>query len=278
MSERDQYPAGVPRWVETLQPQPQAAIDFYGPLFGWDLSEAQPMPGGMPGDYFVARVDGRRVAGVGTLPDLGGPPMAAWNTYVGVDRVERSVDRVNAAGGHVLIGPLDGVPSGQLAVLADPTGAAISICEADARPRARLVSEPGAWAMSSLHTTDVSSAAAFYEAVFGWQPQTVGAPEAPLTLFRLPGYVGGEPGQPMPRDVVAAMAPASDPDAEPAVPTHWNVNFQVADADAFARHASDLGATIILPPTDAPGFRNAVLMDPQGAAFSVSQPTGGSPA
>jgi predicted enzyme related to lactoylglutathione lyase len=232
------------------------------------------MPGGMPGDSFVARLTGRPVAGIGTMPDLGGPPMAIWNTYVGVDSVEQTVERVQAAGGRVLMGPLEGVPSGHLAVLADPAGAAISICEADARPRAELVSEPGAWAMSSLHTTDGPGAVAFYEAVFGWQPETVGAPEAPLTLFRLPGYVGGAPGQPMPRDVVAVMAPPGDP----AVPTHWNVNFQVADADAFARRAADLGATIIMPPTDAPGFRNAVVMDPQGAAFSISQPTGGPPA
>ena len=72
--------------------------------------------------------------------------------------------------------------------------------------------------MSSLHTTDGPSATAFYQAIFGWQPQTVGAPEAPLTLFRLPGYVGGESEQPIARDVVAAMAPPSDPSAGPARP------------------------------------------------------------
>jgi len=278
MSEHDQSPAGVPRWVETLQPQPQAAVDFYGPLFGWELSEPEPMPGGMPGNYFIARVDGRRVAGIGTLPDLGGPPLAVWNTYVGVDSVERSVDRVRAAGGHVLMGPLEGIPSGHFAVLADATGAPISICEANARPSTQLVNEPGAWAMSSLHTTDGPSATAFYQAVFGWQPQTVGAPDAPLTLFRLPGYVGGEPEQPIARDVVAAMAPPSDPSAGPAVPPHWSVNLRVSDADAIAQHSSSLGGTLLMPPTDASGFRSAVLIDPQGAAFSISQPTAGPPA
>jgi len=115
-------------------------------------------------------------------------------------------------------------------------------------------------------------------AVFGWQPQTVGAPEAPLTLFRLPGYVGGEPEQLLARDVVAVMAPPSDPTAGPAVPPHWNVNLQVSDADAVAQGASRLGGSIIMPPTDAPGFRSAVLMDPQGAAFSISQPATGPPA
>lgn len=34
MSRRDDYPAGVPCWVETLQPDPQAALGFYGALFG----------------------------------------------------------------------------------------------------------------------------------------------------------------------------------------------------------------------------------------------------
>jgi len=274
MSERDHYPAGVPCWVETLQRQPQAAVDFYGALFGWEFMEPEPMPGGMPGEYFVARVAGRQVAGIGTLPALGGPPMALWNTYVAVDSVEQCVDRVKAAGGNVLMGPLEGIPSGHLAVLIDPTGAAIGVCEADARPRAELVNEPGVWAMSSLHATDGQSATAFYEAVFGWQPELVGAPEAPLTLFRLPGYAGGEPDQPIERDVVAAMAPPSDPSADPAVAPHWNVNLQVSDADAITQHAASLGSTVIMPPTDAPGFRSAVLIDPQGAAFSISQPTG----
>jgi predicted enzyme related to lactoylglutathione lyase len=53
---------------------------------------------------------------------------------------------------------------------------------------------------------------------------------------------------------------------------------QVSDADAIAQHASSLGGGIIMPPTDAPGFRSAVLIDPQGAAFSISQPTAGPPA
>ncbi len=132
--------------------------------------------------------------------------------------------------------------------------------------------------MSSLHTSDGPSPTAFYEAVFGWQAEVIGAPAAPFSLFRLPGYVGGEPGQPVGRDVVAVMALPSDPSADPAVPSHWNVNVRVADADAIAEHARSLGRTVIMPPTDAPGFRSAVLADPQGAAFSISQPIAGLPA
>ncbi len=76
MSTRDEYSAGVPCWVETLQPDPHLALEFYGSLLGWQFSEAGPMPGGLPGAYVVARVDGRDVAGVGSLPDLGGSASA----------------------------------------------------------------------------------------------------------------------------------------------------------------------------------------------------------
>jgi len=68
MSEREEYPAGVPCWVETLQPDPRAARDFDGPLFGWEFAGPGFMPGDLPGEYFVARVEGRDVAGIGSLP------------------------------------------------------------------------------------------------------------------------------------------------------------------------------------------------------------------
>lgn len=110
-----------------------------------------------------------------------------------------------------LWGALTGSPGGLLAVIADPSRAAIFVCELDARPSAQLVNESRTWAMSSLHTGDGQGATAYYEAVFGWQPQVIGPPDAPVTLFRLPGCVGGEAGQPMARDVVAAMAPPRPP-------------------------------------------------------------------
>src|SRR5919107_5292854 len=148
MSEREAYPAGVPCCVETLQPDPRAALDFYGALLGWEFAGPGPMPGGLSGEYFVARVDGRDVAGIGSLPDVGPAPVASWATYVRVDSVEESTERAKAAGGNVLIGALDALPAGRLAVLVDPVGAAICLWEARAREGAQLVNEPRAWAMS----------------------------------------------------------------------------------------------------------------------------------
>jgi len=149
MGEREAYPAGVPCWVETLQRDPRASLDFYGPLFGWEFVGPAPMPGQLPGEYFVARVQGRDVAGLGSLPDLGGPPVPSWNTYIRVDYVEEAVERARAAGAGLLVGPLDALPAGRLAVLVDPVGAVVCLWEPRGREGAQLINEPGTWAMSA---------------------------------------------------------------------------------------------------------------------------------
>jgi predicted enzyme related to lactoylglutathione lyase len=272
MSERERYPAGVPCWVETLQPDPQAALDFYGPLFGWEFAGPGPMPGDPPGEYFVARVRGRDVAGIGSLPAGGGAAAPAWSTSIRVDSADEVAVRATDAGGSLRDGPLDVPPVGRLAVLADPAGALVSVWEAGAREGAQLVNEPGAWSMSMLHTTDPGAAHAFYGAVFGWEPEPFDMGGAELTLWRLPGYVGGEPQQPVPRDVVGVMIGDEPPGVGQA---HWSVDFWVGDADAAAEHAARLGGAVVVAPFDVPGFRSAVLADPQGAVFSVSTLTAG---
>ena len=120
------------------------------------------------------------------------------------------------------------------------------------------------WA--ELATTDVARAKAFYGEMLGWMTEAFG----PMLLWRLAGYVGGVPEQPVSRDVVAVMARSGD--AEPA---HWRADFWIADADAAAARATQLGGSIIADPEDAGPFREAVLADPAGATFSVSQLIGG---
>jgi predicted enzyme related to lactoylglutathione lyase len=79
--------------------------------------------------------------------------------------------------------------------------------------------------------------------------------------------VGGTPDQPVPRDVVAVMAPLADAGAR----SRWDVDFWVRDAEAAAAHAAALGGRVVMPVHDRPPFRSAVLADPGGAAFSISQ-------
>jgi predicted enzyme related to lactoylglutathione lyase len=67
------------------------------------------------------------------------------------------------------------------------------------------------------------------------------------------------------------MAPMSEDQFPGHVPPHWSVDFWIADADAAAGKTAALGGTVIAPPHDTAGFRRAILADPHGAAFSVSQ-------
>jgi predicted enzyme related to lactoylglutathione lyase len=266
VSERSNYPPGVPCWVETLQPDPRAALDFYSGLFGWDISGPGPMPGGEQA-YYVARTADRDVAGIGALPQ--NVPAPTWNTHVRVSDAAATADRAKRAGGSVLVESFDVLPAGRMAVLADPSGAAFCVWEARTREGAQRVNEPNAWAMSMLHTDDIAGAIAFYRDVFGWEPDAFDAGGVTVTMCRLPGYVGGEPEQPVPRDVVAVMAPlAAD---APDVPPHWSVDFWIGDTNAAVARATQLGGHVVVPPYDSSMFRQAVLADTAGATFSITQ-------
>jgi predicted enzyme related to lactoylglutathione lyase len=90
LAERTECPPGVPCWVDTEQPDPQAAADFYGGLFGWDFEDR--MPADHPGNYFVAKLRGLDVAAVSSPMDPSAP--ARWSTYVAVESADNAAGKV----------------------------------------------------------------------------------------------------------------------------------------------------------------------------------------
>ena len=254
MSNRDAYPHGVPCWVTCLADDIPATTGFYERLFGWSF-ELSP-----DGRYGVALLRGREVAGIGSREAAGEGVTCSWMTEVRVDDADVTSELAVSAGGRVLAGPMDIAPAGRLTVLQDPTGGVLCGFEPGARPGARTVNEPGAYAMSLLRTPDPARAARFYGDIFGWRAEQFG----PLELFRLPGYVGGEEQQPVPRDVVAGLLATSEA-------PEWGVDFWVDDAERAARVAVEAGGSVAEEPYDEGLFRRTVLRDPGGATFSASQ-------
>ena len=256
MSERDSYPAGVPCWVTNLQHDVPAATTFYRELFGWETESG-------PDDtapYALGRLRGRDVAGIGSMPDAASAP--GWVMEVRTDDLAATVAAVRDAGGEVLEEDVDFSPIGRLGVFVDPVGATFCAWEAGHREGAELVNEPGAWSMSALQTEDTDRAARFYAAVFGWETEAFG----PATMFRLPGYVGGEESQPVPRDVVAVMVPSAD------TPSAWGVDFWIDDIEQAVATVRRLGGSVVAGPYDAPpSFTQAIVVDPGGAVLSLSQ-------
>jgi predicted enzyme related to lactoylglutathione lyase len=276
---RDGYPPGVPCWVDTEQPDPEAAAGFYGDLFGWEF--ADPMAVGAPGRYRVARLRGLDVAAVGSEPGGAARP-AVWNTYIAVESADAAAAKVRTGGGAVLREPFDVLDAGRMGVFSDPLGAEFRVWEAGRRRGAQLVNAPGTWNWSTLDTPDPKSSMAFYNAVFGWEAVSVG-PGA--TMLRLPGYANfletldpdlrhrhADAGVPEGfSDAVAWMAPMTDDQLAAGARPHWGVTFAVEDADAVAGRAQKLGGSVQVPPFDAWMVRVAVLRDPQGAAFTVNR-------
>ena len=175
MLKRDGYMHGVPCWVDTNQPDPEAAVAFYGGLFGWEFEDA--MPADADERYYIARLDGGDVAAVGSQAD--GAPGPSWNTYIWVDSVDDAVSKVLAAGGLVMSKPFDVSDAGRLAVCTDPEGAAFCLWEARRHRGAQTVNLPGSLNFNGLNTRDPERAKAFYGSVLGGARSTWARPAVP---------------------------------------------------------------------------------------------------
>jgi len=246
MPEMTRYPHGVPSWVDIGTPDPQAGLRFYSTLFGW---EGQDM-GEEAGHYTIVSKDGKQVAAISPAQDPGPP---RWTTYINVDDVDAVAKKAEAAGGAVIMAPMDVMSAGRMAIFADTTGAIVAAWQPGDHIGAQLVNEPGALIWSELTTTDLAKSKAFYTEVFGWG--WGGADE-----YAEAQVDGRTIGGVMPRR----------PDMPADMPDNWLVYFGSADVDSDAKKAADLGATVVVEPSDIPGTgRFSVLIDPQGAAFAL---------
>src|SRR5580765_7638819 len=136
MAERDGYLPGVPCWIDTSQPDPNAAAAFYRGLFGWETEDL--MPPGSGGKYLVARLRGGDVAAISSRADGDvGPP--AWNSYIWVDSADETARKVRLAGGTVVMEPFDVFEAGRMAVCTDRAGATFSVWQAKEHRGARIV-------------------------------------------------------------------------------------------------------------------------------------------
>jgi uncharacterized protein len=245
MSERTSYEPGTPSWVDLSTSDPAAAREFYGGLFGWEAADAGPVE--ETGGYAMFTLRGKQVAGIGPLMDPNQPQV--WSTYISTDDADAAVARARDAGGQVVVEPMDVMDAGRMAFVAHPAGGYVGLWQPGNHIGAQLINEPGALTWNQLHTRDQPGAGAFYNAVFDWKLD-----QAVFNLGERPiaGIMGVPPGTP------------------DEVPAFWMTIFAVADADESVAKASDLGGTVVSPPSDLEGIgRFAVLTDPQGVYFAI---------
>jgi predicted enzyme related to lactoylglutathione lyase len=260
------YPNGFPGWVDLSTTDPQAATAFYTALLGWT---AQEMPTGTGSTYTMLSLDGRLVCGLG--PQAPGTPEGVppgWTTYVLVGDLDEVVAATPDAGGQVLLAAMDVLTSGRMAMVADPSGAALGLWQPRDHQGADVFNEPGAICWNELQSRDLGAALPFYEELFGWRWEHSDTPMGDYYVAHLDAK--GSAAEGVDTSVAGAMPmPADVPDG---VPSMWGVYVTAADLDDAVASATDLGATLVVPASDIGGdMRFATLSDPQGAVFSLME-------
>jgi uncharacterized protein len=120
---------------------------------------------------------------------------------------------------------------------------------------------PGTFCWTDLTTTDQGAAKAFYSGLFGWETEDL--PVGDGVYYSMQRVDGKS---------VAAISPQPQPQRDAGVPPTWNSYVSVANVDAVADKAKELGATVHAPPFDVmEAGRMAVIQDPQGAFFMIWQ-------
>jgi uncharacterized protein len=242
---------GTPCWVDVGVDDIAGACAFYAGVFGWDAQPGPPEAGG----YAVCLKNGRAVAGIG--PKQGPPGMpSVWTTYLASSDVGETADRIKAAGGHILVEPMDVMDAGRMAVAADPAGAVFGVWQAGQHIGSGIANEPGSLCWNENLSRDFEGNKAFYRAVFGYGYGDMSDAGFHYATLKLAGTEVGGIGK------LDETFPAD-------VPAQWNAYFAVDDTDAAIAKVTAAGGSVARPAWDTPYGRMAVVSDTQGAAFSL---------
>jgi predicted enzyme related to lactoylglutathione lyase len=255
MTELKSHVPGSFCWPELVTTDRPGAVAFYRGLFGWEVDE-QPMG---PGEiYSTFQMRGYAVAAAHSLSAdaraRGVQPH--WNSYASVASADDSAKRAEHLGATVKAAPFDVMDFGRMAVLQDPTGAAISLWQPKKHIGVHILNEPGALCWTELITSDPPRAEKFYTQLFGWTAKTSDIGGMSYTEFSNQG------------ETLAGMMKIRPEWGN--VPAQWFPYFQVTDTDQSAKKATQLRGRVQTGPQDIPNVgRFAMLGDPVDAGFAV---------
>jgi hypothetical protein len=116
-------------WTELRTRDVPGALKYYKAVCGWHF-EPMPLPGLV---YQVGRRGDQPVVGVmdiGRLPGMEEVP-PHWVSYFAVDDLDAAVEATEQSGGRVIRAPFTIPHIGRIAILTDPTGAAMGLMTPD---------------------------------------------------------------------------------------------------------------------------------------------------
>ncbi|MFH0412606.1 VOC family protein [Corynebacterium sp. L4756] len=119
---------GLPVWHElTATKGFTESLDFYGELFNWEIHKAGE-------EYATAEEEGAAFAGIWNAKDKFPPQVGGfWQTYLGVRNMDEAIKAAVECGGEVIREPWLST-FGLMALVADSTGATITLTEVEDAP------------------------------------------------------------------------------------------------------------------------------------------------
>jgi uncharacterized protein len=247
-------------WYDLSTPDLAVAKAFYGALFGWNFASGGPEVG----FYTMCSVGSAPAAGMGT-PMPGDTSPTAWTVYFASSDAAATSASIKAAGGQVMVDPMQISDQGTMVVASDPTGAVFGVWQPGRHTGAGVVAEHGAMAWQEVATRDAVAAKAFYGQVFDLrdQPMNDGSNVEYYTLHQKTSANADE------RDMVAGVMQMNE--QWEGIPPHWMPYFTVDNTDQSCELATKHGGTVVYPSFDTQYGRIAGLRDPGGAVFSIIQ-------
>lgn len=261
---------GYPNWVDLHTSDSVRARTFYHAVLGWDFNNRFTIageddhPDTVPPSTFMALSAGRPVAEIidrrTVFDDMNLP--SSWLPYIGVRDLDVTLSRVEAAGGEILNSPSDRGTMAAVARISDPDSAQIGLWEPRGFEGAPHSDRPAAMSWIELETGDLEAAAKFYGDLFGWDTA-----EMPVEVdaYGLDGYYTVFTCGP--DRVAGGIRPPMT-----GIPASWCPAFSVADVDRAVTMATRHGGVVMVEPYDIPVGRQAVVVDPTDAVFSVIGP------
>lgn len=251
MPTRDTVPVGAPCWIDLFTNDAPGAHAFYTELFGWTVDVNDEF-----GGYATFFKDGQAVGGCMGNSDPE-HPADFWSVYLSTPDIGATYAKAQEAGGQAILAPMAVGDLGQMAVVADPSGAAVGLWQADSFAGIEVLAEPGAPAWFELHTMGYDAVLPFYSDVFSWDIHTM----SDIAEFRYSTFGEGD-GQ---------LAGIMDDSvhAPEGSPSFFAIYIAVADADATVAKAVELGGAIEMEPENTPYGRLAVITDTTGSRINV---------
>lgn len=113
-------------WTEIASTNLEACKTFYGELFNWNLKKSEAVSSEM--EYIEFGTEGDCMSGgMHQMTKEFGDSPSHWMSYVAVDNVDESAEKVKELGGNVCVPPTNIPNVGRFCVVNDPTGATFSM-------------------------------------------------------------------------------------------------------------------------------------------------------